>query len=192
VSSERNIPTEIQAKLRQFTRVLMSYGDFKHARLVSSYILDENLHSEYPNESFVLLPALNCAMIMSHCRPFSGNDARTRPKVPDLPSRFLDVLNDEERIVHDTVMQDRNKVLAHSDSDALQMEPVLMRINGGEILAPLTNWGLAPLTEEATATFSSAAQKLLEATFRKRERLEHELRPYLRVVDAENLFDPPG
>ena len=188
----QNLSPEITGKLRQFKRLIMSYGDFKHARLVADYILEGQLHAKYPDESYVTLPALSCSMIIAYCRPFSGNDARTIPKVPDLPKGFLSVLNDEERAIHEVILRDRDKVLAHSDSDALDPEPVVMRLDEERhIVVPLTNWGLAPLTEEATRVLRSAASKLLEATLNERRRLEPELKQFFRVVALENLYDPP-
>lgn len=189
--AEAELTPEIAGKLRQFKRLLMSYGDFKHARLAADYILEQNLHAKYPEESYVTLPALNCSMVIAYCRPFSGNDARSTAKVP-VPQRLLSVLNDEERSIHEVALRDRAKVLAHSDSDALDPEPVLMRYDDDrQIVVPLTNWGLAPLTEPATRILRAAAAKLFEVTLYERRRLEPELTPYFRMVSPENLFDPP-
>lgn len=179
--------------MRQFKRLLMSYGDFKHARLAAEYILDNKLHETYPQESYVTLPALNCSMIMAYCRPFSGNDGRAEHKVPDLPGRFLAVLDEPERLIHEVALNDRAKVLAHSDSDAGNPEPVVMEIEGvGPQVVPLTNWGLAPLVPEAVLLLRSAAAKLFEAVLMERRRMEPELMPYFRRVTAETLFDPPS
>jgi hypothetical protein len=117
---------EIDGKMRQYKRVLLSYADFKHAKLASAYILDCELHANYPKSSYVIREALNCSMIVAYCRPFSGNGG----SVPDLPSRLLRVLTPDERAIHDVIMQDRNKVLAHSDDDALQVEPVVWHVAG--------------------------------------------------------------
>jgi hypothetical protein len=101
------------------------------------------------------------------------------------------VLNEAEREIHDVVLRDRNKVLAHSDSETLQVDPVLWRVAGRDMVLSIKNWGLAPLTEDATAIFHSAAEKLFMATIEERQRLEPELIPYLRVVDSENPFESP-
>ena len=170
--------------MRQFKRVLLSYADFKHAKLAASRILEENLHARYPQESYVILEALNCSMIMAYCRPFSGND----PSVPDLPSRLLKCLNESEMEIHNVALRDRNKVLAHSEAEALDIEPVIWHVAGEAMVLPLKNWGLAPLTEEATAVFRSAAEKLFIATMEERHRLEPEMIPYMRVADPENPF----
>lgn len=182
VTSE--VPPEINGKMRQFKRILLSYADFKHAKLAASRILTENLHDKYPQESYVILEALNCSMIMAYCRPFSGNDG----SVPDLPARLLRCLDHSERTIHDVVLHDRNKVLAHSDSDTLDIEPVIWHVADRAMVVPLKNWGLAPLTKEATVIFQSAAEKLFIATMEERHLLEPEMIPYMRVADPENPF----
>jgi hypothetical protein len=81
----KNLSPEIRGKLRQFYRLLLSYGDFKQAHYISSYILDEKLHN---SEDVRLLEALNCAMIIAYCRPFSGNE-QSDIKILYLPASFL-------------------------------------------------------------------------------------------------------
>ena len=179
-----DLTPEIDGKMRQFKRILLSYADFKHAKLASSVILTDQLHDKYPQESYVILEALNCSMIVAYCRPFSGNNSQ----VPDLPNRLLKCLNSSEQEIHHVVMQDRNKVLAHSDADALQIEPVIWHVAGRAMVLPLKNWGLAPLTKDATAVFHSAAEKLFTAIWEERQRLEPQLIPYMRLADPENPF----
>lgn len=176
---------ELEGKMRQYKRVLLSYADFKHAKLAASYILDSEMHQAYPETSYVILEALNCSMIIAYCRPFSANSGL----VPDLPSRLLRVLNPEERKIHDVAMQDRNMVLAHSDDEALQVEPIIWHVASRDMVVPVKNWGLAPLTREATIIFRSASEKLLVATMEERHRLEPELKPYLRIANPENSFE---
>lgn len=112
---------ELDGKMRKLKRLILSYADFKHAKIASSIILTEQLHDKYPSESYVILEALNCSMIVAYCRPFSGNDS----SVPDLPGRLPRCLSSDEREIHDLVMHDRNKALDHSDADALRVEPVI-------------------------------------------------------------------
>lgn len=64
---------ELDGKMRQYKRILLSYADFKHAKLASSYILDSQLHEKYPKESYIILEALNCSMIIAYCREFSSS-----------------------------------------------------------------------------------------------------------------------
>lgn len=175
---------EIEGKLRQFKRMLLSYADFKHAKLVSTHIIDQNLHEPRPGEGDTLLEALNCSMIIAYCRPFSGNDR----SAPDLPAGFLKCLTADEREVHEIVLMDRNKVLAHSDADWLDVESVVWHVSGRQLVVPLKGWGLAPLNRETTVAFNAAAEKLLTAVVTERHRLEPELMPYMRIADPENPF----
>jgi hypothetical protein len=175
---------ELEGKIRQLKRIILSYADFKHAKIASSMILTQDLHAEYPSESYVILEALNCSMIIAYSRPFSGNSF----SAPDLPGRLLRCLNPEERDAHDLVINDRNKVLAHSDADWLRVEPVIWNLDGRQHVLPLKDWGLAPLTKEATVIFNSAAEKLFVACMEERARLEPELIPFMRVADSEDPF----
>jgi hypothetical protein len=179
-----SMSAEISGKMRQLKRLILSYADFKHAKLASTRILAERLHDKYPDESYVVLEALNCSMIVAYCRPFSGND----PSVPDLPARLLRCLSSDERQLHDVVMRDRNKVLAHSDADALRVEPVIWHVGGRSLVVPLKEWALAPLTKELTSVLQSAAVKLLDATMEERARLEPQLTPFMRIADPQNPF----
>jgi len=176
--------------MRQYKRILLSYADFKHAKRASSYILDSQLHQKCAEEGYLILEAMNCSMIVAYCRPFSGNQSNAAGGIPDLPNRLLRVLDPAERAIHDVVMHDRNKVLAHSDDEVLQVEPVIWQITGRDMVMPIKNWGLAPLTKDATILFRSAAEKLFIATIEERQRAEPELAPYFRVADLENPFKP--
>ena len=177
---------EISGKFRQFQRVLMSYIDFQQACAISSLILSDKLHADYPRKNRILLEALNCAMIVAYCRPFSGSDARAATKVPDLPNRFLRSFSRDEREVHDTVMEDRNSVLAHSDSEAWNMDPQYLRLGDDNVLLPLSAGVHRPLTQEATQRFNELSAKLTEAMFVERENLEKELGDYLPVIESED------
>lgn len=186
--TETEMSKELDGKLRQYKRLILSYADFKHAHMVSGYILSSRLHETTKGESKVIHEALNCSMIIAYCRPFSGNDSRSLEKIPDLPKSILDVLDSNEREIHKVVMQDRNTLLGHSDSEALNLDAVVWQVNKDiETIVPLKNWGLAPLTEKATEVFYSTARKLFEAALMRRLALEPEVRQYLPKVDTETL-----
>jgi hypothetical protein len=192
VSADPPTP-DIRGRLRYFNRVLMSYVDFQQACNIAHYILRHQLHERLrdpgPGDRF-LLQGLNCAMIVAYCRPFSGNDRQRAVKIPDLPARFLRAITEEERGLHNVIMEDRNSRLAHSDSEAWEMEPVVYRSKGGhEMLMPMHHLVHEPLTREATECFHGMADKLRKACFAERRRIEPELTPYLRAVkhDSEEL-----
>jgi hypothetical protein len=184
-TAETERSPEIQGKLRHFSRVLMSYIDFQQAGSIA-HLMDgeyERLIKPEPGNRF-FLQALNCAMILAYCRPFSGNDRGAAVRIPGLPTRFLRVLTEDERVLHEVVMKDRDERLAHSDSAAWEMEPVVLRLrNGREVMIPLHHSVHAPLTREATQRLRDMAGKLQEECFGERRRLEPELRPHFRVVE---------
>ena len=64
---------EIEGKICQFNRVLISYIDFQQAHAIATIILDEDLHTEYPRAHRIKLEALNSAMVVAYSCPFSGN-----------------------------------------------------------------------------------------------------------------------
>lgn len=179
---------EIDGKIRQLKRLILSAGDFKHARLVAEYIREDKLHDKPQGETHLLLAALNCSMVIAYCRPFSGNEGGRGAKVPDLPERILRNLNDEERSIHEVVLNDRHKVLAHSDPDGRDLELVVVEIGARPYLMPLTRWGMAPLTKEAVAILQSAALKLQMAVVYERRRFEPELLPYFRKADHNSIY----
>ena len=179
--------------MAQFRRLLLSYTDFKHAKLVAEYILQNRLHEKYPGEAHILLPALNCSMIIAYTRPFSGNRGNGPEAAPDLPARFLDLLSVDELEIHKIALFDRNKFLAHTDAEAAALEPVRVQFSESiELLIPLVADRLAPLDEHPTELLHSAASKLFEATFLEREKLEPVFKNYFRVTDPKSLYTTPG
>jgi hypothetical protein len=181
----KKLSKEVRGKLRQFYRLLLSYGDFKQAHYIASYILAEKLHD---SEDRRLLEALNCAMIVAYCRPFSGNDRIIDIKIPNLPASFLRDLSDDEREIHEVVLHDRNTVLAHSDSIAHDLQPKVWGIKDQKILIPEKNYTQAPLTKEATETFKSLADRMRNKMIKERMKLEPELIDHFEKIPIEEIL----
>ena len=178
------LPAEIQGMARQFVRVLISYSDFKQAAFIAEHILDMNLHDRGPKDRF-LLQGLNSGMIVAYGRPFSGNDRRSEGDVPDLPARALRTLTPDEAEIHEIAIDDRNTLIAHSDSERWDPEIAYYRYSTGqEILVPSF---AAPrsLTRDATKRLGDLSLKLQEWCFEERVRLEPILKPYIHVFDVE-------
>ncbi|SFZ79503.1 hypothetical protein [Chitinimonas taiwanensis] len=187
-----DVSPEDKHKLRQFYRVLLSYADFKHAHQVAHHIIDTKLHERYQGDTTVLLQALNCSMVLAYCRPFSGNAGKRGESIPDLPARYLRVLSEREREIHEVVLFDRNKYLAHTDADASAIDPVRLQIDSSrEVLIPLLEDRLAPLDEEATRHLLSASLKLLHKLAAERQASEPALMKYFRVAGPDQLFGEP-
>ena len=192
-NNERNMPlqneqfsVEIKGRLRQFYRILLSYGDFKQAKFTASYILEEKLHEM---EDRRLLESLNCAMIIAYCRPFSGNDRGINPKIPDLPSSFLKNVPQDEIDIHKVVLEDRNTLLAHSDSFASQLQPEVWNLNGIRVLVPFQNDRRAPLTLTATKTFCSLVNRMFEKIVYEQKRLEPDVIKYFDEKQIDEIIN---
>jgi hypothetical protein len=82
--------------------------------------------------------------------------------------------------------------MAHSDAEAAALEPVRWQVNERiEILVPLVVDRLAPLDEEPTRHFLSAATKFLNAVVEERHAQEPEFLKYFRAVGPEGLYGEP-
>ena len=184
-------------KLRQFHRLLMSYNDFQQAAWIASYILNHKLHEKVDRlrgtrryRTKLLWEALNCAMIVAYCRPFSGSDKRSSRGIPDLPKRFLRALTEEEREIHDVAMQDRNVLMAHSDSDAWNLRTFFLQTAPDrKMLVPLHSDTRAPLIHSAVERLAANCKKLMELIMAERKRFEKELADVLPTVSAGDLLD---
>lgn len=179
----KKLDGKTKGRLRQFYRLLLSYTDFKQAKLTAEYIIDENLHAKEDQIRF--LEALNCAMIVAYCRPFSGSERGASVKVPVLPRKFLAEVPEEELLIHDVVMHDRNKYIAHTDSVASNLRPMVQELAGKKYLIPYQEDILAPLTLEATKTFYSLANRLFEKVIVDRHNQEPEFLPYFEVEKSD-------
>ena len=108
--------------MRQFYRILLSYGDFKQTKFTASYILENKLHDMGDRG---LLESLG-PMIVAYCRPFSGNDRDINPKIPDLPSSFIEGVPKNEVEIYKVLLEKRHTLNAHSDSLTAQLKPEIL------------------------------------------------------------------
>ena len=180
----------IAAKLRLLDRLLISYIDFHHAARIASYIIDHQLqdkvnrlHGRRRYRIRLLWEALNSAMIVAYCRPFSGNDRGRNDTVARLPRRFLKGLSAGQLEIHETAMDDRNRLLAHSDSAAWAVSPYWFKTGTAKaMLAPSHRDARAPLVHEAVVVLQSICGQLMDRIMDERTHLEEELASFLPEV----------
>jgi hypothetical protein len=186
---------ERDAKLRLLHRLVMSYQDFQQASQIASYILVHKLQEKVDRlrgrrryRVKLLWQALNCAMVVAYCRPFQGNDRRSAKRVPDLPKRFLKTFSSKEKEIHTAAMEDRNTLLAHSDSGAWNLRLFFLEMPAGRrMLMPLSHDVRAPLIHEAVQRLCDMCGKLMKLVFDERMRLEKELGDFLPTVKASEI-----
>lgn len=185
---------EIENKFKLFKRILVSYNDYKQAADIASIILSERYYEKYhnPKKKFrdstlfkyrVLGEGLNLAMIIAFCRPFSGNDKKSSTKIPDLPKRFIKKLSRKDQETYKNMLLERNKILAHSDSDAWRMEPTYLSFEGlsRKILLPKHSNVRSPLLPGEVQKVLKISVQMMDELIIEREKLVAELQAYIPV-----------
>ena len=170
--------------LRQFKRIAISFSDFEEAHNIVSYINRNDIYSDI-NKNFLVLSVLTNAMIISYCRPFSGNDSRNNVKVPDLKSSALKILSPDELSFHNFLMQRRNQLIAHSDSQAIDIKFVIHTYEQHKMIQPVRNRSSIALNHEQLKMFKNLSQKLLSYVANLRKEMEPEVLPLLTEEDIE-------
>jgi hypothetical protein len=188
VQQELGLTDEQFVKLRLFNRILISYNDFKQAHEIAALLVDGNLYRDYPRENRHIVIALNMAAIVAYTRPFldsGGELAHNR-----LPGRVLRQLTAEEMALHETVLEDRNTMMAHSDADASLSIPLVMDTDRGPIVVPKNASPYATrLLPESMQLLRTMAFKLQEHCFVLRQELEPEVVSFLPRVRVEPADD---
>jgi len=169
--------------LRLFNRILISYNDFKQAHEIASLLLDGGLYQNYPRENRHLVIALNMAAIVAYSRPFL--DSRGALAHNKLPGRILRNLSTEELELHETVLKDRNTMMAHSDADANEAIPLILETERGPVVIPKNASAYATLLlPEAMRALKALALKLQERCFALKREMEPAVLPFLPRVEV--------
>jgi hypothetical protein len=178
IQQELGLTDEQFGKLRLFNRVLISYNDFKQAHDIATLLIDGNLYQNYPRENRHLVIALNMAAIVAYARPFLDSAAELAHN--RLPGRVLRQLTAGEMGLHETVLKDRNTMMAHSDADANLSIPLVVETDRGPIVFPKNSGAYATiLSAESMQLLRTMARKLQEICFVLRQELEPELVSFL-------------
>jgi len=185
-----HISPEIIGKYKQLCRILISYNDFKHASDAAHFYLRGDYEVdriEWGGDGYfekkTIGEALNCAMIISYSRPFSGNDKKTSFKIPDLPSKYIRQLDEKGLKAHELIIERRNLQLAHSDSRGWELVPQVLEIGNREILViPTHNDTLAPLSKDTMEELISNCTIFMDSILEARRDLEEQVREYLPKV----------
>jgi hypothetical protein len=104
---------------RLFNKVSGDEGvhDFRQSREFAEYVLQRRLPRKKGPKSTLIHLAFSTSRIISDSRPFTGNknaDGKTEPLA--LKQQISELLNEEERKLHDKVVGRRNSTYAHSDA----------------------------------------------------------------------------
>jgi len=145
--------------LQLYLRLILSYADFKQAYRSAQYLLDQ--HDVYAREGGddFLLQALYCSLVVAYARPFNSDGSSRLGRVPRLTKELFQVLSAEEVTVHDHILHCRNKLIAHTDAEAVDLVPFVATDLPNEMVIPVKNDALAPFTREFTEVVLALTEK---------------------------------
>jgi hypothetical protein len=104
-------------------RLYITQEDLSQASRFGHLILKRGSHEGAEDDPDIRLvsQALDIALIVSYSRPFTLFLGKNKRKEPMLPESLLAVLDKEERILHDDLLNRRNKEYAHSDASQIEV-----------------------------------------------------------------------
>ena len=114
-------PTQLEPELRLYRRLWLSRIDLQEARDIGSELLVRKIPLPRSKPISGLLLALNTALVVSYVRPFVSSRG-TSVAEKALPGSLLRSFTSEERMFHESLIQLRNKEVAHTDADYLELE----------------------------------------------------------------------
>jgi hypothetical protein len=156
----------LRVEVRLLKRVVISEEDMEWARKVVDRLLERDLDNldRYAYET---------ALVVIYCRPFSGSKSKTSGKIGELPDKSRKTFNDLERKVHGRVLKNyRNKLFAHSDSDAHGVMIGIHEVEGAKLAVP-TKWAYKPMLGQADLqTLKKCIEKVSEYLLEEHRRIQ--------------------
>ena len=160
-------------------RLILSYGDFKHAHRASLYLIDEHEKYEREGGDDLILRALYSSLVVAYARPFNSGGTSRVGRLPPLGDEYRAILTIEELQVHDYVLYCRNKLVAHTDAEASDPDAFVATDLPREMVIPVRNDSMAPFTLAFTREVSVLTEKAYRWSVEERMRVEPEVRHLL-------------
>jgi hypothetical protein len=172
-----------------YYRVLLSYGDFKHALRCAHLLLAEY---ESPSaEAHTVESALYSSMIVSYSRPFNSGGISNIGKIPRLGENYLRCLSGRQLEIHDYVLLCRNKLVGHSDAEHLDLDPFIPTDLPLTSPVPLKNDALAPFNASYTIEFRELCDKAVKWAVETPIAMEKVVAPHIRKAGWYEEFGLP-
>jgi len=166
-------------KLALYYRMIMSYSDFKHAYRCAQYSIQQHDELEKNGGDDLILRALYCSMVVSYSRPFNSTGASHIGRIPSLTPDIESIYSSEEIEVHKYLMWCRNKLLAHTDAEAIDPAPFVATDLPESIVIADKVDALAPFSREYTECVLRLTEKAYHWSVEERYRLEPEIEQWL-------------
>lgn len=121
------VKPELQQHLRLYRRLWLSRSDLLQAMDIIHIIIEETKPFPQQNPPSAKLEALTSALVVTYARPFVNTRGESTVAEKTVPGSLLRGLTKLQRELHDRIISMRQKEVAHSDADildiALQLNP---------------------------------------------------------------------
>ena len=112
--------SEREKDLRLYRRLWLSRIDLEEAKVMTAELIARKISIPRTKPPSGLLLALNTAIVVAYARPFVSSRGESIAEKA-VPGSLLRVLSSEEREFHDRLAELRNKEVAHSDADFIEL-----------------------------------------------------------------------
>lgn len=123
------VAVEQEPDLRLYRRLWLSRIDLDEAKDAASELLSRRLSVPRTKPPSGLLLALNTALVVSYARPFVSSRGSSLAEKA-VPGSLLRIFTSAEREFHEALIEVRNKEVAHSDADYVELS--LEVFDGGD------------------------------------------------------------
>lgn len=161
---------DLQPKLRLYRRLWLTQVDLEEARATIDEILRARIPIPRKEQTPALLLSLTTAFIVAYARPWVHSRGQS---VADrtAPGSLLRVLTARQRQAHDYLVELRNREIAHSDADVMDVH-LHLYFDGHSVLFKSAR---APFTRLELRDFRRIIQKLEKAIAKRCQELRYEL-----------------
>jgi hypothetical protein len=115
------LPPALQPQLRLYRRLYLSRIDLEEAKAIAEDLLARRIALPRSKLPSALLLAMNTALVVSYARPFVQSRGQSEVAEKAVPGILLRSLTAREREMHEALITMRNKEVAHSDAEILEM-----------------------------------------------------------------------
>jgi hypothetical protein len=129
----QSVSPELEPSLRLYRRLWLARVDLEEAKHIAAELLTRKIPLPRSKPPSGLLLGLNTALVVAYARPFvSSRGVSVAERA--VPGSLLRVLTSDERHFHDALIDLRNKEVAHSDADYIDLSLELFDGGDGGIL----------------------------------------------------------
>ena len=165
------LPRALQPQLRLYRRLYLARIDLEEANAIVEDLLARRIMPPRSKLPSALLLAMNTALVVSYARPFVLSRGQSEVAEKAVPGVILRSLTAREREMHEALITMRNKEVAHSDAEILEMSFEVFEGGDGAIFKHVRE----PFKRPALQGNLNLVRKLGNAIHQKCEELGKEL-----------------